>query len=468
MRKLSTRNDQTISFDRDPRGLETARQLPGAMRLEQRYDSVGRLVEQRVGPRCYTSELCADESEILAGHEVIKRAYNYDADGLLLSIADDRWGATNYAYDPAERLLTALRELGLDEYFEYDATDNLFRNYGPASGLEDHAFGYSLGNRLVTRGDTQFEYDSAGRLVRKTEAALGVQSCAWEYSWDALGQLHKIRRPDGKEWKYKYDAFGRRVEKRGPTTARRYLWSGDAIVHELPDRGPVVAWIMKPYSFVPLAKVLEGSLLPIITDHLGTPREMLDSSGNLVWMASLTAWGQIERIQSPRPEYNCSIRFQGQWYDEESGLHYNRFRFYDPALGRFVSPDPIGVAGGKNLYQYVANPIGGVDPLGLTDSKCTDPESEPEPEKKKPSAPAGWPGTQSEFGDEIEWPARGKIITPAEDVDLAKLQKAGVTEEWATEQAEIYRGIAAANPGNPSAALRADWLEKVANRLSND
>lgn len=82
-----------------------------------------------------------------------------------------------------------------------------------------------------------------------------------------------------------------------------------------------------------------------------------------------------------------------------------------------------------------------------------------------PSAPAGWSGTQSEFGKEIEWPARGKVVTPAENVDLAKLQRAGVTEEWATQQAQIYREIARDNPANPTAALRAEWLEKVAARL---
>jgi len=82
-----------------------------------------------------------------------------------------------------------------------------------------------------------------------------------------------------------------------------------------------------------------------------------------------------------------------------------------------------------------------------------------------PSAPATWLGTQSAFGKEIEWPARGKIITPAEQIDLAKLQRAGVTEQWATQQAKIYREIAKDNPGNPTAALRAAWLEKVAARL---
>jgi hypothetical protein len=85
-----------------------------------------------------------------------------------------------------------------------------------------------------------------------------------------------------------------------------------------------------------------------------------------------------------------------------------------------------------------------------------------------PSPPAGWSGTPNEFGKEIEWPGQGKIKTPAENVDLAKLRRAGVTEKWATEQARIYRDIAKANPRNPSATLRAEWLEKIAGRLRNE
>ena len=65
------------------------------------------------------------------------------------------------------------------------------------------------------------------------------------------------------------------------------------------------------------------------------------------------------------------IRFQGQYHDHETGLHYNRYRYYDPRVGRFVSKDPISYAGGLNLYAYAPNPTGWVDPLGLARCKCT-------------------------------------------------------------------------------------------------
>jgi hypothetical protein len=83
----------------------------------------------------------------------------------------------------------------------------------------------------------------------------------------------------------------------------------------------------------------------------------------------------------------------------------------------------------------------------------------------KPSAPKGWKGTMSEFGEKIGWPAQGKTKIPAEKVDLRALREASVTQEWASEQAAIYREVARMNPKNPTATLRADWLEKIANRL---
>jgi len=89
----------------------------------------------------------------------------------------------------------------------------------------------------------------------------------------------------------------------------------------------------------------------------------MDENGQKVWSASFKIWGLIDEIVVN--EVNCPIRFQGQWFDEESGLHYNRFRYYDPQTGRFISPDPIKIHGSLNLYWYVNNPLGEVDPFGL-------------------------------------------------------------------------------------------------------
>jgi RHS repeat-associated protein len=99
-------------------------------------------------------------------------------------------------------------------------------------------------------------------------------------------------------------------------------------------------------------------------DHLGTPQELTDWEGRVVWSARYRVYGNIVRKDVEQVENN--IRFQGQYYDQETGLHYNRFRYYDPGTGQFVQPDPIGLLGGINNYRYAPNSTGWTDPLGLS------------------------------------------------------------------------------------------------------
>ncbi|WP_422085991.1 RHS repeat domain-containing protein [Variovorax sp.] len=103
-------------------------------------------------------------------------------------------------------------------------------------------------------------------------------------------------------------------------------------------------------------------------DHLGTPQELTDHEGRVAWSASYKAWGETRQAISEagrKAGFRNPIRFQGQYWDEETGLHYNRYRYYDPSSGRYVSRDPIGLDGGNNIYQYAPNPSHWVDPLGL-------------------------------------------------------------------------------------------------------
>ncbi|WP_345945850.1 RHS repeat-associated core domain-containing protein [Pseudomonas sp. 15A4] len=95
---------------------------------------------------------------------------------------------------------------------------------------------------------------------------------------------------------------------------------------------------------------------------------MTDQNGNTAWSAQYKAWGEAQEQRSKFAQQiglTNPIRFQGQYHDHETGLHYNRHRYYDPKVGRFISKDPIGYSGGLNLYHYVPNPTGWIDPLGL-------------------------------------------------------------------------------------------------------
>ncbi|MBZ0331983.1 RHS domain-containing protein [Halomonas sp. ANAO-440] len=188
-------------------------------------------------------------------------------------------------------------------------------------------------------------------------------------------RLGRDRQRPARTEHYRYDALGRRISKtvrdtNGTTATTHYGWDGDRIVREETDNQRITV-VYEPGSFVPMLRIdetqseqgAEKRLSAYITDALGTPMQLVTPRGDTLWQAQPDDWAAVknERGNTYQP-----IRFQGQWYDDESCLYYNRHRYYDPQQGRYISQDPIGLKGGTNLYGYVTNPTGMVDPLGLS------------------------------------------------------------------------------------------------------
>jgi RHS repeat-associated protein len=115
--------------------------------------------------------------------------------------------------------------------------------------------------------------------------------------------------------------------------------------------------------------ILEDTSYRYHTEPNGCPTRIFTSNGNVAWSALYNIWGNIdihvEKVDNP-------LRMQGQYYDQETGLYYNRFRYYDPDAGQFISQDPIGLVGGTNVYQYAPNSLNWTDPLGLSYRKGTE------------------------------------------------------------------------------------------------
>ncbi|MFH2744617.1 rhs element protein RhsC, partial [Escherichia coli] len=107
-------------------------------------------------------------------------------------------------------------------------------------------------------------------------------------------------------------------------------------------------------------------------DHRGLPLALISTEGTTAWYAEYDEWGNLLNEENPH-QLQQLIRLPGQQYDEESGLYYNRHRYYDPLQGRYITQDPIGLKGGWNFYQYPLNPISNIDPLGLETLKCIKP-----------------------------------------------------------------------------------------------
>ncbi|QLI83208.1 RHS domain-containing protein [Chitinibacter fontanus] len=135
-------------------------------------------------------------------------------------------------------------------------------------------------------------------------------------------------------------------------------------------------YLFEAGSFVPLAQVVEkdggSNTAYYYVDHLGTPQLFTGADGEVAWSAEYKAWGAAKAVNSQAANsagIDNPIRFQGQYFDAESGLHYNRHRYYDPEIGRFISSDPIGLLGGLNTHAYAPNPVEWIDPLGLVKKK---------------------------------------------------------------------------------------------------
>ncbi|KDP98526.1 type VI secretion system tip protein TssI/VgrG [Cronobacter sakazakii] len=177
---------------------------------------------------------------------------------------------------------------------------------------------------------------------------------------------------------YRYDPLGRRTHKilwrygeKDPETIR-FDWQGLQLAGEQSDREPdhYVQYVYTEGSYEPLARVDsvfdDCEIYWYHTELNGLPERVTDADGQTVWRGQFSTWGETEReLSVPQWQVPQNLRFQGQYLDRESGLHYNLFRYYDPVAGRYTQMDPIGLAGGINTYSYVGDPLTIIDPLGL-------------------------------------------------------------------------------------------------------
>ncbi len=355
--RLTLEGGESFTFGFDSLGRETSRLLPGNIRLDQAHDLRGRLVEQVL----YTELARSGAGQLhTRGRELMSRSYRHAPDGQLIGMKDSLRGDYRYQYHPEHRLVETLLENRPVEQFRYDATGNIVSF--ASDGVQGHAQ-YAVGNRLDEWGASRFSYDAQGRLSRRIDRRPDGGEDVWEFSWDAVDQLRTVCRPDGDTWHYKYDFFGRRIAKSGRSGETRYVWDGDTIVHEVAPGRDATTWVYEPRSFTPLATLVGKEVFAVVCDQLGVPRDLVSRRGTIVWSSGQSSWGQ--HTNGKPAGITCPIRFPGQWFDEETGLHYNRHRYYDPRIGRYISADPIGERGELNFYRYAINPLNFIDPLGL-------------------------------------------------------------------------------------------------------
>ncbi|EHU1196472.1 RHS repeat-associated core domain-containing protein, partial [Acinetobacter baumannii] len=409
---MALNGEDVVSFERDDLHRETLRHYANGLSQQQSYDEVGRLTQQLMlsgHDKGYQAQ--TQNNAIQHTNQLIERLYHYDKTGELTLIKDTRRGAIHYKYDPVGRLLEATSKLG-KETFNFDPASNILERYNSTKEQssqhisDEKGYGYNrLVNNIVQEYlDQQYQYDAFGQLIRQKSSQGDLN-----LEWDVFGRLVRSRNNQYTA-EYRYDALGRRIQKRskhhhtGQEQNISYGWDGDTLAYES-SADLTKHYFYEKDSFVPLLQaayhhpielhqtqdwsdktysIYKDPLWNTVKqsqgfddvwfyhcDHLGTPQEMSDQTGAIIWKAEYKAWGECKLEQTNSDFFEKSeiisnnIRFQGQYFDEETGLHYNRYRYYSPYVGRFISKDPIGLLGGFNVYAYTANPVQWVDPYGL-------------------------------------------------------------------------------------------------------
>ena len=353
-------------WQRDRVGLETERELTGGVHVKTHHDSLGRETYKSVGAR---------------NVEQFRRSYTWGIGNRLHATEDGLTGRrVRYDYDEFDNLLSAEYKQGNDVERIYRIPDRI-GNLFETREKDDRKYG--TGSRLAEDRDYFYHYDCEGNLVFKEfrtldwagvsvplggqkahlEEELGITfrafGAGWRYDWQSDGMLSRVVRPDGKEVSFEYDALGRRTEKTYEGVATHFVWDGNVPLHEWQEvssdteKTNITTWLFEQNTFIPAAKLAaNGESFSIVSDYLGTPLQAFDNNGNKVWEQELDIFGR-KRTGNNNSSF-IPFKYQGQYEDIETGLYYNRFRYYDSCTGNYISQDPIGLAGGNpTLYAYV-------------------------------------------------------------------------------------------------------------------
>ncbi|WP_231623944.1 RHS repeat-associated core domain-containing protein, partial [Neisseria sp. 83E34] len=371
---------ETISDIERDRLHQEIQRTQGALTSRYDYDPMGRLKNQTATAN-RTLQHNGKLNTLVGG--AVRRSYRYDKAGNLIQTADQRSGVLDYVYDKLGRIESAVnKQSGSSEKFAFDPAHNIL-----SENLSDrHHTGrlkgrnIGKGNRLEAYNGIEYTYDALGNMIYRQLPDGGSQL----FQYDSENQLVRaeIKKNNGESqtWEYAYDPFGRRLSKertdKGALTATEpkqthFVWDGSRLLQEYNYRGSYSYIYTDQDSYEPLAQIFDNAkdgkqyLSYFHNDQIGIPREMTDQFGNLLWYGSYSAWGSLASEKRIYENVHQPFRLQNQYFDEETGLHYNFFRYYEAETGRFTNQDPIGLVGGANLYQFAPNAQSWTDALGL-------------------------------------------------------------------------------------------------------
>lgn len=408
--------------------------------------------------RC-TGRLTWREGRAKEAHSV---QYQYSATGELRRVADSERGVAEYQYDAAHRLTGETRDGWPVWRFEYDAAGNLL------STRARPWMRYTEGNRLSAASSGGFRYNHRNHLAEET-AGIDRRTT---YHYNSMDLLVKVEWSDGSQaWAAEYDGLCRRVAKVIGTACTEYYWDGDRLAAEIAPDGKIRIYVyanetaLLPFMFIDYPGVSaspeEGQVYFTFVNQVGMPEWIENGDRGMVWRATdIDPYGTVYVANGNSIEYD--LRWPGHWLEREIGLHYNRFRSYSPALGRYLQSDPMGQAGGINLYAYPSNPVVSIDVLGLSESHAAG----------NPTEASKSIGTADHVGEEpgnhgIEpKPARKEVKYP----QLVLEEKhEGLTPEEAGEKIDqaVRKAVRKAEEEEPERERIREQLENKYNELKD-
>ncbi len=377
--------NQSLVMVYDEAGRLTRMTYPGGLSLLYGYDQLGNAVSLELERQGHTTSLVSNATyqpfgplhtmTLGNGH---MRSLQHDLAYRITAINDPLYDAV-IDYDANGNIVHKQRQTG-DLLADYDALDRLVATTGP---LGSQGYQYDLNanrTRLVDNGAiTEYGHEPFTNRLQHINHQAVLLDANGNTTW--LRGMNLSYSPDNRLVevagiaRYGYNGLGQRVFKAtqgGEETL--YLYGpGGRLKAELDGFGQV----RKVYGYFNgelIAMVDDlasghGSVYYSHNDHLGTPQALSDENGSVVWRAIYKPFGEAlvnEDANGNGHLVEMNIRFPGQYFDDETGLHYNYFRDYDPALGRYVQSDPLGLFDDPNTYTYVKNnPLKGIDPLGL-------------------------------------------------------------------------------------------------------
>ena len=350
-----------------------------------------------------------------APQAIVHHGYVYRLDGHITATTDLAGRHRVLDLDLAGRI-TTVTAAGWTERYAYDLAGNItdavwetpLSPQTAANPARDSLTADTQGKRHYTgtlircAGRVRYDHDPQGRVVLRQRLHHSRKPDTWHYTWDTNDQLAEVTDPDGTRWTYRYDPLGRRIGKYRHIPDGHiveqidFTWDGVHLaeqVHQPDATQPtgvlVTTWDHHPGTHTAVTQVDRHWLTStpdtapderfhtVITDLVGTPTHLVTPDGRIAWHAHPTLWGATPMAGTDpganstvgETKVDCPLRFPGQYYDSETGHHYNNQRYYDPNIGRYLTQDPLGLTGGDNPHQYVNNPTAWIDPLGLMDCR---------------------------------------------------------------------------------------------------